>query len=191
MPKLTQSPGRYRQPMELYESIIKNGKISSISARIHIWGIPIFFLLASMWAVYRINFTPNPVRIGETEYYRDLSNLILSILFTGFAIFSIYLLSKGERILKTVFIADTRSLKEKERVIEKLQLLKKWKLSKSDTNYYQFFENNYFLVSYDITIVFNADGFFVNTFPTYSEIIDFGGYRKISREICNTIKGCL
>ncbi len=177
--------------MERYEMIIKSGKVLNISARIHIWGIPIIILLSSLWTVYDINFASKPIPIDETEYFQSRSNFILTILLSFFAIFSIYLLARGEKILKTVVHNDSRPNRDKEKVIEKLGYLNNWKLSKRDKNIYEFWENNFLFQSYDITIVFDENGFYVNTLPTVTQVLDFGYCRKKSEEICSTIKDYL
>jgi hypothetical protein len=174
--------------MELHELIIKSGKVKNISARIHIWVIPILILLSCLWAVYDINFTPKPIPIEETEYFLSRSNFIFTILFSLFIIFCIYLLARGEKILKTVVLKDSRSNSDKEKIIEKLRYLNNWKLSKKDKNIYEFWENNFYFQSYDITIVFDEKGFYVNTLPTVTQVLDFGYCRKKSEEICSAIK---
>ncbi len=172
--------------MERYESIIRNGRISNITARIHIWGIPIVILLGSLGGIYNI-FTTNSIPSGETEYFQSKTNFILTVIFSLFIVFSIFLLARGERILKTVFLKDSRSIDDKESAIEKLMLSYNWDLSKRDKNYYKFWENNFIFIDYEITIVFDENGFYVNTCPTY-EILDFGDCRKKSERICGSLK---
>lgn len=172
--------------MERYELIIQNGKISNTSARIHIWGIPIFLLLVNIWVVYDINFIPKTVLLNETEYFQKKTDIIITILSSLFIVFCIFLLAKGERILKTVFLKDPRSIDDKKRAIEKLMLSYNWKLSKSDKNYYKFWEP-FIFTDDEITIVFDEEGFYVNTCPSV-KILDFGDCRKKSERICGSLK---
>lgn len=151
--------------MERFETIIKNGKISDITARVYVWALPGFLLFASAWAVYKINFGSLSAPCAETDFYQNGTNFIFSIFFFLLMLFNIYLLFRGEKILRIVFCKDFGSNKDKEEIVKKLMLANKWKLKKSDQNYYQFWENNILSQSYYITIVFDRKGFYVKAIP--------------------------
>ncbi len=175
--------------MEPFETIIQKGKISDLNAHINVWGIPIFLLLISACCVYGLNFTSRPVLPGQSEYYQSTTDLILTVVCSLMMILSTYQLTRAEKILRLVFYKDVGSNEYKEKVIEKLVFNNKWKLNKSDKNYYRFWENNIFLQSYFITIVFDEKGFYVNSYPYLNRIIDFGLSERRSKEICASIKG--
>ncbi|KAA9034569.1 hypothetical protein FW778_22290 [Ginsengibacter hankyongi] len=174
--------------MERFETIIQKGKIIDSTARAYVWGVPIFLLLGSTAAAYEINFTSIPLGPGETDFYQNSTNFILTIFFLLVVLFSVYLLSRGEKILRITFCKDDRSGEDKEKVIKNLMLANGWKLIESDRNYYKFWENNIFPQSYDITIVFDEKGFYVNSYLFYYKVIDFGTGKKRSEEVCISIK---
>ena len=172
--------------MEHFRHIIEKGRVNLMtnSGGIITLSTRIIMIAVCLYVLYKMNFSNN-------ENLEDQPIPFLNLLFTISTIVCIYLLILSLQKLKTKFYKDVSSTERKDSAIQKVATRNKWKLKSKEKNYYFFWENNYIFQSYYITIVFDEQGFYVNSYPFLDRIIDFAASQQNSDAIFEQLKGCL
>ncbi len=168
--------------MERDKVIITTGKISfsDVGGTFNVWTSNIFMLAVAAFGLYYVNTKWN----NDSE---ENNILFGNIALAALAVISLYSMLLAKRKLKVNFYPDKRSSEIKEQVILKQKKVNRWRLKRAEKNYYLFYENNLFLQSYYITIVYDEIGFYLNCFPVLGRVIDFGRSQRWCDELYDDI----
>ncbi|HNP23453.1 MAG TPA: hypothetical protein PKM63_17915 [Panacibacter sp.] len=172
--------------MQRYQQAIINDKVPlSIFDLVLFYTSSLFALVVGLIFFYRINFT---------DFKFDTTNqaIILNIFSIVFIAFGIYTAILNRQHFKFKFIESSKSKEEKEKIILGIANKSNWTLIKKDTNNFKFTDTfSWSKWRYNITVIYDDNGFYVNALTTQWKPIDRGTGKKIALETVDKIKGCL
>jgi len=170
--------------MERYKTIIEKGRVDFRS--VSTGGILDLIFRAiivgiCLYVLYSLYFLKDPNAIEKPIAFYKAVFVILTTL-------SVYFFIIARKKLKVQLYSDKSNIERKRKAVEKCATDYKWKLKKSELNYYFFWENNLIFQSYYVTIVLDEEGFYINSYPSFDRVFDFGASQKNSDEIYELLK---
>jgi hypothetical protein len=172
--------------MQSYQEAITDDRVPlPMLDRLSFYAGPFIGFIAGPVLFYRINLT-------DFEYDSTTQAIVMNFICISFIAFSIYAVIINRRQLRFSFIDCNKSDKEKENIILSVAKNNKWSLVKKETNYFKF--NDTFSWThwpYDITIIYDNRGFYINSLNRRFKPIDRGEGKEITNNIIDQIKSCL
>jgi len=171
--------------MERFRKIIEKGKVelTNVGGGIINFITGILVLVACLYALYKLNHSSKPRDDQPVDFF--------NIVFVLLIILCIYILILCILKLKIKLYKDNNPVEKKKLLIERFAEKNKWKLIKAETNYYLYWENNWIFGSYYVTLVVDDKGFYINSYPFYKTVLDFGASQRNSDEIYEELRELL